>query len=424
MHGSGQTKSQVDRAGRILSASEQFETLESLQAEETFDLYRTAHLPPLSVTTEEIQGWLQRWGEEYCIAQRLKRKPQILRKLRRFSVRLSQLQDIAGCRVIVRDNLQVEQVHRYLVKELGATSDVRIQRTSDYRERGRDTTGYRALHLILERDGCCIEVQIRSRIQHFWSENIERTSVIYGHLLKEGDGDELVIRYFQKLSDTFYEYECGRSPGSEMLLEIESLHRQSLEKIMASDKGATIDSYTHEGIIKTLADKERGRNGQLNNWILIFNWNIGSFVAWDIVDHDASSAVKKYQDYESLYRESEGYEVVLIGSSDIKTVRNTHSHYFGVEDLGAEFPDLRGLLVGLAKKHDLDIGARKILRVLQQKRHWGKNPINIGTLKNHYCKDVVTFDESLGELAGRGLIHSKKGISLVLNRKSEIDSYL
>ncbi|WP_376766870.1 RelA/SpoT domain-containing protein [Rhizobium laguerreae] len=129
----------------------------------------------------ELQRWLHDYGGRYYIAQRLKRKPQIVRKLRRLSVRLTQLQDIGGCRIIVDQNSDVDKLIAFIESNIEANNGLKLNRITDYRDRGRDETGYRSVHLILERDGKALELQIRSRIQHYWAESIERTSVIYGY---------------------------------------------------------------------------------------------------------------------------------------------------------------------------------------------------------------------------------------------------
>ena len=83
------SKSILDKAGRVLSGRDEIRTLADIELEDVFDEYRKSHLQPLSETTLELQHWLSQYDRSYYIAQRLKRKPQILRKLRRFSVRLT-----------------------------------------------------------------------------------------------------------------------------------------------------------------------------------------------------------------------------------------------------------------------------------------------------------------------------------------------
>jgi (p)ppGpp synthase/HD superfamily hydrolase len=107
------SKSRIDKAGRALAYPGEL-SLESIRLEELFDEYRASHLEPLSMTTLMLQHWLTGYGGRYYIAQRLKRKPQIIRKLKRLSVRLTQLQDVGGCRIIVDTNKDVEDLLKYI----------------------------------------------------------------------------------------------------------------------------------------------------------------------------------------------------------------------------------------------------------------------------------------------------------------------
>ncbi len=325
------SKAKIDKAGNALSKRAARSDEEFMELEGIFDEYRKSHLQPLSETTIELQAWLNFYGGRYYIAQRLKRKPQILRKLVRLSVRLTQLQDIGGCRIIVEKNSDVDRLRKFIEDKIASQRNVKLVRATDYREKGRDDTGYRSLHLMLERGGAKLELQIRSRIQHYWAESIERTSVIYGYHLKEKEGDEAVIDYFKKLSDIFYEIEAGREPNARSKLDLDRLRAQSESIIQSSDKNKVFDSYVNEDIIKTLSEKEsRNKNG-LNNWIIVFDWNVGAFVSWDIIDRNPDSAIQAYVAYENMFPASAGFEVVMIGSSDVATVRQTHSHYFGIE---------------------------------------------------------------------------------------------
>ena len=260
--------------------------------------------------------------------------------------------------------------------------------------------------MILKRSGVHLELQIRSRIQHYWSESIERTSVIYGYHLKESEGDSKVINYFKNLSDVFYEIEAGREPSLDKRLKVDEL-RDSCEQIIEqSDRHKVFDSYVNEDIIRTLTEKERRNPAGLNNWILVFDWNAGAFVSWDIVSRNPSDAVESYIQYETLFPVESGYEVVLVGSSEVATVRQTHSHYFGIESYENILESLDTSIVGFSRKIDIDIGARQILSTLHRRRFWGKKTISIDTLTNHLCKGVLTFDSSLRSLQGRDLVQT------------------
>lgn len=374
-----------------------------------------------------MQQWLAQFGKDYFIAQRLKRKPQILRKLKRFSVRLSQLQDIGGARVIVDQNKDVDELVNFLKSRFQTIKDLKIIKSTDYRGEGREDSGYRAYHLILERDMHKMELQIRSKIQHYWAETIERTSVIYGHHLKELDGHPDVIEYFKKLSDLFYEIEAGRTPAAQLRTRVEELRIRSEEIIQNADEKNVFSSYVNEGVTKDLEQKEKslGTSG-LNYWIFVFNWNIGSFVVWDLITNDPKGAIAKYVEYENNYTSDNGFEVVLVGSSKVATLRQTHSHYFGLNHAdGPILEDLNSSIVGFSNTMDIDVGAREILRTLERRHFWGTKVISLETLRNHFCKGILTFDASLEALIDKELLTMGSfGISLNLKKKNEINKYV
>lgn len=56
-------------------------------------------------------------------------------------------------------------------------------------------SGYRGVHVIIERDGRRIEVQLRTPGQQAWAEMVERFDSRYNWGLKDNSGPEVVLRY-------------------------------------------------------------------------------------------------------------------------------------------------------------------------------------------------------------------------------------
>ena len=81
-----------------------------------------------------------------------KSKTSIIEKLRRERTRLSRMQDIAGCRVIVPDILTQDEV----VAGLNGLFDKSI--VVDRRE--HPSHGYRAVHVIVDSAGRLVEIQV------------------------------------------------------------------------------------------------------------------------------------------------------------------------------------------------------------------------------------------------------------------------
>ena len=71
---------------------------------------------------------------------------------------------------------------------------------------------------------------------------------------------------------------------------------------------------------------------------------------------------------------------------------------------------------------DIDVGARQILQTMERRRYWESKSISIDTLKNHYCQDVLTFEQSLTTLIEKGLVQkvSNKVVSLNIKKRRKL----
>lgn len=224
----------------------------------------------------------------------------------------------------------------------------------------------------------------------------------------------------------FMKLNSGRKPTTIQKLNLEDLRKRCEVIIQKSDTHKILNSYVNEGIISALIEKEKRNTNSLNNWILIFDWNAGVFVSWDVVAQDPKQAVEVYVNYENQYPSLEGFEVVLIGSSDIASVQKTHSHYFGIASYENILETLDESIFCFAKKDDIDIGARRILAAMVRHKFWGTKTVTSETLKNHFCQNLFGFDYSLRDLIRKELIKygRDKDLSLNIAKKMEIESYL
>ncbi len=129
-------------------------------------------------------------------------------KLRRESIRLTQIQDIAGCRLIASDIANQESVVQSLESLF---EDVTI-----VDRRQKPSHGYRAVHVIVNRQGKMIEIQVRTSLQHLWAELSEKFSDVVDLAIKYGEGNEVVQKILAQASIFVIETEAIETQLAEL----------------------------------------------------------------------------------------------------------------------------------------------------------------------------------------------------------------
>jgi ppGpp synthetase/RelA/SpoT-type nucleotidyltranferase len=184
------TKTQVDRLGDRLRKGNITEADLRL-----LDQYRRAFSEAYEGVVEAIRTEL---GLEPT-GRPAKSTTSISDKLRRESIRLSQIQDIAGCRLIVADIANQNSVVESLTSLFEQTT------VSDRRE--KPSHGYRAVHVIVNVRGKLIEIQVRTVLQQLWAEVSEKFSDVAGPEIKYGEGDKSILSTLESMSVSIAEDE-------------------------------------------------------------------------------------------------------------------------------------------------------------------------------------------------------------------------
>lgn len=115
-------------------------------------------------TLASSEGW---------ISTKRKRKTQqsIVDKLRRQpKLRLPQMQDIAGCRIVLQGGAQQAQSINALLLDAFERQQWQVE------SKDRHSDGYRALHIIVKRDKKFYEIQLRTCAQDVWANLVESLS--------------------------------------------------------------------------------------------------------------------------------------------------------------------------------------------------------------------------------------------------------
>lgn len=121
-------------------------------------------------------------------------------------MQLSQMEDIGGCRITLNSQPDVDAVVRHLKKNwTPARVDWSVHRHRDYVHKPK-ASGYRAHHLIVERDGIRLEVQIRTERQDFWANRVEYDTRVTRDDLKSGQGPQQAHDFYVAMTE-FLAYE-------------------------------------------------------------------------------------------------------------------------------------------------------------------------------------------------------------------------
>jgi ppGpp synthetase/RelA/SpoT-type nucleotidyltranferase len=146
----------------------------------------------------------------------------IVEKLRREKIRLTQMQDIAGCRVVVKNILEQDKV----VASLGTV----FPGASIKDRRAEPSCGYRAVHVIATVSAKPVEIQVRTTLQDSWAELSEKSSDVIDPAMKYGGGpDEWrvlltelsdVVRNFENDERTCLDYEDAHAVSEKLLADL------------------------------------------------------------------------------------------------------------------------------------------------------------------------------------------------------------
>ena len=165
------TKGEIDRLGSALREGKRDEaTLRVLDS--LYESYEPAGQGVYTKLVREIRDF--GFEIEPTIAQRqTKSLASIVAKLSRQRTRLSSIQDIIGCRIIVANRIEQDDLLTALVLSekaraaataLAIDSSRRFAKTRTMDRNESSSSGYRAIHVIVTDFGPPYEIQLRTRL--------------------------------------------------------------------------------------------------------------------------------------------------------------------------------------------------------------------------------------------------------------------
>lgn len=190
--------------------------------------FRACHAGPLKQTAAGLRYYVDkhstvRQAGQPVVAQRLKRMRTIADKLvREPGMNLSRMYDIGGCRALFGEVSEMEA----LIADLEAQRRWDVVRVRDYVNAPRESSGYRAFHVIVRKEGLLIECQLRTISQHAWAELIESTDRKTGIGLKTARAPDDVTEYYRLGADLLAQADAGDERDPDTLRRFQQLHEQ------------------------------------------------------------------------------------------------------------------------------------------------------------------------------------------------------
>ena len=287
--------------------------------------WRSAHRYPLNAFQVYLRKQSQSVDPSALVAQRIKRLSSIEDKLRRYpTMKLTRMQDIGGCRAVVKNIGAVREL-------AGLYAKSRMNHTpsggKDYIAKPK-ASGYRGVHLVYRYSGATkpvyngllIEVQIRTKLQHAWATAVETTGAFVGEALKSSQGEDEWLRFFALMASAIAEREgCPGVPGTPPAAEALKSELRSLAIRLDVEK--RLRYFTSSLNVDELMAVPEARYFLLRLDVGKMVLTVSPYLAAQL-----DRAEKAYQDAEQSL--SPGTDIVLVEVDSLKQLRKAYPNYF------------------------------------------------------------------------------------------------
>jgi len=343
-----ESKKKINKAGQIL-AENNLSTKEFAWALDLADRWRACHAYPINTFNSTLRDKLRGYSD-YIVAQRLKRMPTIIDKLRRYpAMQLTTMQDIGGLRAVLGSVVEVYELSETYRNNTQFNHELVDEK--DYIFKPRSEDGYRSLHLIYKYknkrnpayDGLKLELQLRTKLQHTWATAVETMGTFLGQALKSRQGDQEWLDFFAIASSAFAYME-----NSNPVPRFKDLSHE--ETFLAVAKAeANIDALDKMSGFSVAVDqivKGRGKGKSWSYHLIILN-SLQKTV--QIIPYDRESfkeATMIYSRVEAEAAKGKKIEPVLVSAGPIDKLRKAYPNFF--LDI-REFMDIVHYIVEKAK---------------------------------------------------------------------------
>lgn len=337
----GFSKGQVNRAGELLRQTDQSELFYPVDWDDALQVinnWRSCHGFPLQIVKMTLlkrsHSVARASRSKALVVQRLKRLESIWTKLRsQKNMELTQMQDIGGCRSVLRSMNQVREVAAMYEKSIARGSDrgPEFKERYDYIDDRPKPSGYRSLHYVYRYravqdqhkcyDGLRIEIQIRSQLQHAWATAVETVSVVTKQALKSNVGTDDWKRFFALMGSAI-----ALRERTKLIPDTPTNKRELFNELKDYAKKLNVDDVlSGYGVgVYEIAGQEKGAEV----FLLVLD------PVKQIVDvtpfgkNQLLEAEDAYLDAEKKLERDKGMQAVLVSAESVRSLMRAYPNYF------------------------------------------------------------------------------------------------
>jgi putative GTP pyrophosphokinase len=321
------TKGQVNRAGQILAADDLSDLERFIEAHAILANWRACHLYPINTFQALLRLKLKAIDSKALVAQRLKRAPSILLKLRRFQgMQLARMQDIGGLRAVVSS---VPRLRKLDAAYRNASFSHVLVSSKDYVAEPK-SDGYRSIHLVYrysnkrapEYEGLLLELQLRTRLQHAWATAVETMGTFLGQALKSGAGERPWREFFEIASAAIAQVERCPTAAPFSKLSVDQVHKRLAESERELNVLNRLNGFA---IAADRITRERGQGGY---HLVILNSVDRTVSIRPFAQARLEEANRAYAEVEARAKSGADVEAVLVSAGPIDALRKAYPNYF------------------------------------------------------------------------------------------------